>query len=303
MPTDGITDMNQQGDAGFESEKSPEAPNVKKRRKTLIFAGLGVVAIVVLVIGWIVANQVPLEKATLRQAFSEDLQKQYLPTCDELSSSVEASQDFVTLAALGDEAASKTENDDTVAFLLAKGLSGGSTFASNYEGTVATATLPSLQKMISAEKEDFQISEKQLSGWSESWVKTALSSCDLGDEYRSNLENLARTDSAIADVMELATAQEALGQEVKQAFPGYPRIVSLGSINSKVAVWIQRESPATELVALAPGVYTPFNPSTPNLSSYYNDWAALYGDCGVIHQFFSPMSYSCGPGILPGVEE
>jgi hypothetical protein len=70
-----------------------------------------------------------------------------------------------------------------------------------------------------------------------------------------------------------------------------------------VAVWISQKSPATQLVAIAPGVYVPYNPAVKNLSVYLENPSGLYGDCTVIKYFWPNSSYSCDSGILPGSEE
>lgn len=283
---------------------TPESKGKLFNPKRKLFLGSAVVLLAIFAtIGLIVVNQVPLEKATLNQAFDEETQLNYLPNCKDLKQVVTNSHDIQGISTLGEEAALKTSKDDTVAFLEEHGLVGVPVFEEQYTSAVNESVLVSLENMISQEKKDFEISESQLSKWNKSWLSFSLNNCDLKKEHLQNIKHLAKADMALSDVIELAAEQEAMGREVKQAFPGYPRVVSIGSINSKVAVWIQRQSSASELVALAPGVYTPYNPNTPNLSSYYNDWTGLFGDCGVIRQFFSPMSYSCGPGIFAGSEE
>jgi hypothetical protein len=83
--------------------------------------------------------------------------------------------------------------------------------------------------------------------------------------------------------------------------PGYPLIVSVGTIDRRVASWFEGKLVDGQVVALAPGVYTPFNPVVPDLTNYLdgpND-----GDCVVRSQFFPNTGGACWDGVQAGSAE
>ena len=85
------------------------------------------------------------------------------------------------------------------------------------------------------------------------------------------------------------------------AFPSYPRIVDVGTIDSRVASWFEGKLVDGQVVALAPGVYTPYNPAVPNLIAYLdgpND-----GDCVMRDQYFPNTGGACWDGVQPGSAE
>jgi hypothetical protein len=84
-------------------------------------------------------------------------------------------------------------------------------------------------------------------------------------------------------------------------FAGYPLIVDVGTIDSRVANSFEGELVDGQVVALAPGVYTPFNPDVPNLISYLNGPNA--GDCVMRDQFFPNSGGSCWEGVQAGSAE
>ena len=47
-------------------------------------------------------------------------------------------------------------------------------------------------------------------------------------------------------------------------FPGYPKLVPVESIDSRVASSYEGRTPTGQVVALAPGVYTPTTPTSPS---------------------------------------
>lgn len=57
-----------------------------------------------------------------------------------------------------------------------------------------------------------------------------------------------------------------------------------------------------QVVALAPGLYTPFNPRVPDLSSYYED-PGVYGDRALKNAIFPSSPGASWDGVLPGTEE
>lgn len=84
-------------------------------------------------------------------------------------------------------------------------------------------------------------------------------------------------------------------------FPGYPLVVDVSTLDYRVASWFEGQLVDGQVVALAPGVYTPYNPAVPDLLSYLtgpND-----GDCVVREQFFPNAGGACWSGVLPGAAE
>ena len=79
--------------------------------------------------------------------------------------------------------------------------------------------------------------------------------------------------------------------------PGYPVLVDTALLDYRVASAITTE----KAVALAPGVYSAYVPTQPNLRAYLalpND-----GDCAVRELYFPRTGGSCWSGVLPGPQE
>ena len=86
-----------------------------------------------------------------------------------------------------------------------------------------------------------------------------------------------------------------------RVFPGFPLIVDAGTIDSRVAGSFEGELVDGRVVALAPGVYTPYTPTVPNPVAYLD--AATAGDCGMREQFFPNSEGPCWNGVQPGAAE
>jgi len=57
-----------------------------------------------------------------------------------------------------------------------------------------------------------------------------------------------------------------------------------------------------QVVALAPGLYTPYNPRVTDLSSYYF-YTGVYGDSAIKNAYMPEAGGSMWDGVLPGPEE
>lgn len=100
-----------------------------------------------------------------------------------------------------------------------------------------------------------------------------------------------------------AVAGSPLVEQIKAKYPGYPLIVSVGSVDSRVQNWAGLGgSPVTQLVAVAPGVYESYNPAVPNVN-FYVDNGPVMGDCIVIQATFPDRGSTCWDGVLPGSDE
>jgi hypothetical protein len=83
--------------------------------------------------------------------------------------------------------------------------------------------------------------------------------------------------------------------------PGYPLIVPVDTIDGRVASWFEDKLVNGQVVALAPGVYTPFNPVVPALTNYLD--GPNSGDCTVRSQFFPDSGGACWEGVQAGTAE
>ncbi|GAB5080383.1 hypothetical protein ARTHROSP310_35300 [Arthrobacter sp. AD-310] len=123
-------------------------------------------------------------------------------------------------------------------------------------------------------------------------------------EYRAASEAKAAAAKAAAE----AAAREAakpkvtgLAATLPKQFPGYPLIVHGSSIDYRVANWFEGKLVNDQVVALIPGVYTPYNPNVPDLLSYYEDGGD--GDTAMRRQYMPNTGGASWPGVLPGPEE
>ncbi len=92
-----------------------------------------------------------------------------------------------------------------------------------------------------------------------------------------------------------------LAATLPQQFPGYPLIVNVSSIDYRVANWFEGKLVDGQVVALIPGVYTPYNPHVPDLLSYYEDGGD--GDSAMRKQYMPGTGGAGWSGVLPGSEE
>jgi hypothetical protein len=78
-------------------------------------------------------------------------------------------------------------------------------------------------------------------------------------------------------------------------FEGYPKLVPVSSLDRRVASWVQLNGPVDQVVALAPGVYTEFNPNIPDLSKYLDE--PNMGDCAMRDEYFPGTGGACWTGV------
>lgn len=76
---------------------------------------------------------------------------------------------------------------------------------------------------------------------------------------------------------------------------GYPKLVPIGSVDRRVANWFEGDAPTGQLVALAPGVYSPYNPNVTDLSLYLE--LPNSGDCAMRHLHFPNSGGACWTGV------
>jgi len=76
---------------------------------------------------------------------------------------------------------------------------------------------------------------------------------------------------------------------------GYPKLVPISSVDERVASWYEDDAPTGQLVALAPGVYTPYNPNITDLVSYLD--GPNSGDCAMRKKYFPETGGACWEGV------
>ncbi len=84
-------------------------------------------------------------------------------------------------------------------------------------------------------------------------------------------------------------------------FPGYPKIVPLASIDRRLQNWFKDKTVDLQVVALAPGVYTPYNPNVPDLTKYLD--GPSDGDCIMRKTYFPETGGACWDGVQAGTSE
>lgn len=90
--------------------------------------------------------------------------------------------------------------------------------------------------------------------------------------------------------------------EIGAAYPGYPLIVNVASLDYRVANWYEGKLVDGQVVALAPGLYSPFNPNVPDLASYYES-GSVDGDSAMKGAVLPNQGGATWSGVLPGAEE
>ena len=77
-------------------------------------------------------------------------------------------------------------------------------------------------------------------------------------------------------------------------FPGYPKLVPIVSLDYRVRSWFSNPR-SDQAVAVAPGVYTPYNPNVPDLESYLD--GPTDGDCAARSAYFPDSGGACWEGV------
>ena len=110
----------------------------------------------------------------------------------------------------------------------------------------------------------------------------------------------ARSSSVVGDFEEADDSQTdaASYPSGDPVLEGYPLVVSAESVDYRVSAWMDGHD---QLVALAPGVYAPYNPVETDLFAYFD--TPVEGDCMAIEKFFPNIGSTCWSGVQPGNEE
>jgi hypothetical protein len=89
---------------------------------------------------------------------------------------------------------------------------------------------------------------------------------------------------------------------VPAKFPGYPLIVHGASLDYRIKFAFEGKLVDDQVVALAPGLYTPYNPRVTDLLTYYVH-TGVYGDSALKNAYMPDAGGATWPGVLPGPEE
>ena len=122
-----------------------------------------------------------------------------------------------------------------------------------------------------------------------------------------SFDPFAWTDT-IGDILAVCARYEVglakpAAESAGAAYPGYPMVVNASSVDYRVAAWFSGSLVDGRLVALAPGLYGPYNPEVPDLSLYYVS-TAVAGDSAVKQTVFPGSGGTASwSGVRPGTEE
>lgn len=122
----------------------------------------------------------------------------------------------------------------------------------------------------------------------------ALAGCGFSDQGED-------TESAAADQITEMVTEPDTEQKAGQ-FPGYPVLVELSSLDSRVASEMEGQTAEGKAVALAPGLYTAYNTQFRDLNRYYKN-PTIYGDDMMKQEHFPMSPGTTWGGVQPGSQE
>lgn len=86
-------------------------------------------------------------------------------------------------------------------------------------------------------------------------------------------------------------------------YAGYPLLVNAASVDYRVAAWFGDRLVDAQIVALAPGLYAPYDPTVPDLAAYY-DSSNVAGSSAMKQTVFPGSGAAASwSGVAPGPEE
>lgn len=131
----------------------------------------------------------------------------------------------------------------------------------------------------------------------------ALAGCSSSAESQENEQVAPATATQQSSSTEPAESTvESASEEKSDQFPGYPLLVDLASIDTRVASSLEGNTAEGKVVALAPGIYTPYNTHFSDLDRYYED-PIIYGDQMMMQEYFPQTGGSFWGGVQPGTQE
>ncbi len=101
-----------------------------------------------------------------------------------------------------------------------------------------------------------------------------------------------------------AAADLGSPETVGARFPGYPLVVEASSVDYRAGAWLGGKLVDGRVVALAPGLYAPYDPAVPDLASYYEGSGDVSGGAASKQTVF-PGSSAAGAfsGVVAGAQE
>ncbi|MGC5027059.1 hypothetical protein ACLQ3K_20110 [Tsukamurella sp. DT100] len=133
-------------------------------------------------------------------------------------------------------------------------------------------------------------------------LAASVSLAGCGAQEQKSATTVTNTASAESSARASSTAPANLtypsGDKVVK---GYPLIVNVTSLDSRLVSNFDGKLVNGKVVALAPGIYAPYNPVETNLAAYLD--GPVDGDCVVWKKYFPSSGGSCWNGVLPGNEE
>ena len=117
------------------------------------------------------------------------------------------------------------------------------------------------------------------------------------------LTRCAPYESGTGNPASSATPAPVTAEGAGAAHPGYPLVVEAASLDYRVAAWFTGRLAGDQVVALAPGLYAPYDPNVPDLQSYFTADRAV-GD-GTMKRIVFPGSGGAATwsGVHPGGQE
>lgn len=133
---------------------------------------------------------------------------------------------------------------------------------------------------------------------------TAEMDVEVWKQHTTNVLNLCAPSETNTGGNEPAPAAPATtkADEINALYPGYPLLVNVSSLDYRIANWFEGKLVDGQVVALAPGLYAPYNPNVPDLETYYES-GGVAGDGAIKEAVLPNAGGATWSGVLPGPEE
>lgn len=117
------------------------------------------------------------------------------------------------------------------------------------------------------------------------------------------LTRCAPHETGTGGAASFAAPAPAPADGISTAYPGYPLVVNAASLDYRVAAWFAGRLVDGRVVALAPGLYAPYDPNVPDLLTYYVP-GAVAGDTARKQTVFPGSGVAASwTGVRPGTQE
>lgn len=129
----------------------------------------------------------------------------------------------------------------------------------------------------------------------DSWKEAGINLLNICEPYDSGTNGTPKEPG-------VATPSSSKADQISAQFPGYPLLVNVASLDYRVVNWFDGKLVDGQVVALAPGLYAPYNPNVPQLNSYYES-GGVAGDSAIKEAVLPNAGGATWSGVLPGAEE